>query len=154
MADDRRETKSKPKPKRKRGRTTALTGLLAVVALVAMWLSDCIPGFGIGAGTKEGEGEAEPTEPAKPAEPEPTPEPAATPDPVRKPMPMKLTIDARGCSIAGDDPIDCASLCEDEARFAQVDTVIVDAKDGPQAAVEAALECAKTKDLSVKLVRE
>jgi hypothetical protein len=159
MADDKRKTKSKGK----RARSTALTGLLAVVALVAIWLSDCIPGFGIGAGSKDGEGEqVDSPEPAQPAEPaEPAAEPAEPSEPAptlgegeRKLAPMQLTIDARGCSIAGGDPLDCASLCEDEARFADVDTVIIDAEHGPQAAVEAALECAKAKGLSVKLTRE
>src|SRR5690606_22397761 len=130
--DDKRAGKAK-----RGGRSTVVAGLLAIVALVAVWLSDCIPGFGIGSGVKDGEGEpAEETEPAKPAEPEP--EPAAEPDeqPVeRKPMPMKLTVDVRGCMIDGGEPIDCKTLCDDPKRFEGIDSVIIDAKDGPYQSV-------------------
>ncbi len=141
--------KDKQKSKGKGGRSTVLAGLLAVVALVAIWLSDCIPGFGIGAGTKEGE--AEQSEKAEKAESVETPSEQPS---VRKPMPMKLTIDARGCMINGGDPIDCSTLCEDASRFEGVDSVTIDAKDGPHEPVVAALDCLKSKKLSVAITRE
>ncbi|MFO7564700.1 MAG: hypothetical protein R6X02_18800 [Enhygromyxa sp.] len=152
---DKRASKAK-----RSGRTTGLAGLLAVIALIAMWLSDCIPGFGIGSGTKEGEGEVaeDEAEPAKPAEPEPDPpeeDEVAEPEPtVRKPMPMKLTIDARGCMINGGEPIACDALCDDPKRFEGVDAVTVDAKDGPHQAVVDALDCLETHDLAVAITRE
>jgi hypothetical protein len=156
MAD---QDKPKPKPKRS-GRTTALAGLLAVVAVIAAWLSNCIPGFGIGSESGDGEAEqAQESEPARPAEPEPEPEPepaepSETEPEVRKPMPIKLTIDARGCSIDGGESIDCKALCDDPKRFEGRDAVIIDAKDGPHAAVVDALDCLKTHDLSVSINRE
>lgn len=152
-------SKPKPEPKKRSARTTALAGLLAVIAAIAIWLSDCIPGFGIGSGVKDGDGEAEPTvdaEPAKPAEPEP-PEPAEPepPEPaVRKPMPVKLTIDARGCMIDGGEPIDCATLCEDAKRFEGRDAVIIDTKDASHATATEVIDCLKTHDLSLSITRE
>jgi hypothetical protein len=152
MAD---QDKRPSKPKRS-GRTTGLAGLLAVVALIAAWLSDCIPGFGIGSDSGDGEAEqAEEIDPAKPAEPEPEPPEPTEPEPsVRKPMPLKLTIDARGCMLDGGDPIDCKTLCDDPKRFEGRDAVTIDAKDGPHAAVVDALDCLKTHDLAVAITRE
>lgn len=146
--------KQKKKPKSGGGRTTALAALLAIVAAVALWLSDCIPGFGIGSGTKEGEAEtSEKAEEAKPDAPvEKQPEVEA--QSVRKPMPMKLTIDARGCSVDGGEPIDCATLCEDAKRFEGVETVLIDAKNGPHGVVVEVLDCLKAKSLSVSITRE
>jgi hypothetical protein len=148
--------KQKPKRKKGSGRTTVLAGLLAVIALVALWLSDCIPGFGIGAGTKDGEGEAaeQAPKPEVQAEaPKPVEEPAVE-APVRKPMPMKVTVDARGCMVNGADPVDCKSVCEQAELFDNVDSVIIDAKDGPQGLVVELLDCVKAKDLAVKIIRE
>ncbi len=152
------DDKRAPKAKRS-GRSTILAGLLAIVALIAVWLSDCIPGFGIGSGTKDGEGEQaeqDEAEPAKPAEPEPPePEPAKPAQPVvSKPMPMKLTIDARGCMIDGGEPIDCKTLCDDAKRFEGIDAVTIDAKNGPHGAVVDALDCLDSKDLAVAITRE
>src|SRR5690606_3772748 len=144
------------------GRTTVLAALLALVAAVALWLSDCIPGFGLGSGTKEGEAgesekseKSEKSEQATPAEPEPPAEDEPEQQPsVRKPMPMKLTVDARGCSVNGGDPIDCATLCDDAELFEGVGSVVIDAKRGPHGVVVEILDCLKSKNLSVAISRE
>jgi hypothetical protein len=159
--EDKRPTQ--PKPNKRGGRTAVAAGLLAIVAAVAAYLSNCIPGFGIGSsGTP---GDAEQAEPAKPAEPEPEP---AEPKPdeakqgetppgqlgARKPMPMKLTIDARGCSVGGDEPFDCEKLCDQTELFEGVDAVVIDAKHGPHGVVVEVLDCLKAKELAVSITRK
>jgi hypothetical protein len=153
------EDKRANKPKRT-GRTTVLAGLLAIVAVVAAYLSDCIPGFGLGSRSGDGEGEqaepadAKPAEPAdaKPAEDEQAVEPAPIPE--RKPMPLKLTIDARGCAFADGQPIDCATLCDRPELFEGADSVIIDATNGPHGVVVDVLDCLKSLDLSVSIKRK
>lgn len=146
---------NKQKRKSKGGlRTKLLAVLLGVVALAAIWLSDCIPGFGLGSqGTDEGQASsAEVVEPAVPAEPESEVEPVE-PAAARKPMPMKLTIDARGCLVNGGEPQDCEGLCEQDELFTKVDAVTIDAKQGPHGTVVKVLDCLKTKDLAVSITR-
>ena len=137
-----------------------LAGLLAVVALVALWLSDCIPGFGVGAGTKDSEGEAAKQD-AKPEvqteAPKPVEQPPAKVEPevaAPKPTPMKVTVDARGCMVNGADPIDCETVCDQAELFDNVDTVLIDATDGPQGFVDEVLTCVEAKHLAVKITRE
>lgn len=154
------EQKQANKPKRS-GRTTALAGLLAVVAVIAAWLSNCIPGFGIGGG--EGEGEADKaaeSEPAKPAEAEPETEPTKQGEggqaglgATREPLPLNLTIDARGCIFGDGQPIECEAACERDELFEGVDSVIIDAKNAPQSTVMDVLDCLKAKKLKVSIER-
>jgi hypothetical protein len=155
------EQKPASKPKRS-GRTTALAGLLAVVAVIAAWLSNCIPGFGIGGG--EGEGEADKaaeSEQAKPAEAEPEPskqgeagKSAEGLGSARKPVPLKLTIDARStCTFADGQAIDCDTVCDRDELFEGADSVIIDAKNAPQAVVVDVLDCLKAKKLAVSIQR-
>lgn len=150
-----------------------LAGLLAIVAVFAAWLSNCIPGFGFGSnGEGEGEGEqAAESERAKPAEAEPEtePEPAKPGEPSkpdglgaaadsdtseRKPVPVKLTIDARGCIFDGGEPIDCATMCDDDKLFEGADSVIIDAKNGPHGVVMDVLDCLKARGLAVAINRK
>lgn len=145
---------NKQEPKRKRGgggRTTVLAALLAVVALVAIWLSDCIAGFGIGS-SGDAEGEAEQAEPAEPAQPEP--EKVAPPEPEPEPEPaaaanktLKVTIDVHGCSIDGAAPSDCASVCERAELFEGVDDAILDVKEASHGSVIAMTDCLKSKGI-------
>jgi hypothetical protein len=155
------EQKQANKPKRS-GRTTILAGLLAVVAVLAAWLSNCIPGFGFGGG--EGEGDAEQageSEPAKPAEREPEPASSKADDAkppevgtTRKPVPLKLTIDARGsCTFADGQALDCATICDRDELFEGADSVIIDAKNASQSVVVDVLDCLKTKQLAVSIQR-
>lgn len=156
------QDKQEPKPKAKAGgrRTGLLAGLLALVALVAVWLSDCIPGFGWGSqGAADGEAklgdEAEPA--AEPAEPEPEPEPAEpeADEAEGEPPPVRLTIDARGCLIDGGEPQNCDALCEaDHARdelFGGREVVIIDAKHGSHEAVTKFRSCLEAKQLAVSV---
>ena len=154
------EDKRASKPKRT-GRTTVLAGLLAIVAVVAAYLSDCIPGFGLGSRSGDGEGEQAESEPTKPAEAEPTDakpaedEKAVAAEPTeRKPMPLKLTVDARGCIFADGQPIDCATLCDRPELFEGADSVIIDATNGPHGVVVDVLDCLKSLDLSVAIKRK
>lgn len=151
-----KQDKQASRPKR-RGRTTLLAGLLAVVGVLAAWLSNCISGFGIGSsGDAEGEAEqAVESEQATPAEPEAQPsESEQAGENVRKPMPLKLTIDARGCIFDGGQPIDCATVCEREELWEGADSVIIDAQNGPHGVVMEVLDCLKTKQLAVSIKRK
>jgi len=128
-----------------------LAGLLAIVGLVAIWLSDCIPGFGLGSeGVADGQVRGELAEPAErePAEPEP-----AEPESERK-LPMKLTIDARGCLVDGGQPQDCAALCDQDELFAGLDTVKIDAKNGPHETVSQVEACLRAKQLAVSITHK
>jgi hypothetical protein len=161
------QNKQPSQPKRGGARTLVFGGLLAIVALVALWLSNCIPGFGIGSrgegeGGEKGGGEKADADKAKPAEPESEPEKTAEPEQpktpeqpiVRKPMPMKLTVDPAGCSVNGGDPFDCATLCDQAELFEGIDTAIVDAKNGSHGVVVEVLDCLKSKDLAVSITRK
>ncbi|KIG17492.1 hypothetical protein DB30_03193 [Enhygromyxa salina] len=144
--------KQERKRKGSGGRTTVLGALLAVVTLVALWLSDCIPGFGIGS-SGDAEGDADQAEPAQPAEPEQVtpPEPEPEPEP---PAPesaanktLKITIDVHGCSIDGAPASDCASVCERGELFEGVDDAILDVKEASHGSVIAMTDCLKSKGI-------
>ncbi|PRQ09181.1 hypothetical protein [Enhygromyxa salina] len=139
--------KQERKRKGSGGRTTVLGALLAVVALVALWLSDCIPGFGIGSsGDAEGDAEqAEPVEQAEQAPPVPEPVPPEPKQAVDKTL--KVTIDVHGCSIDGAPAADCASVCERGELFEGVDDAILDVKEASHGSVIAMTDCLKSKGI-------
>jgi hypothetical protein len=159
------ETKPKPnerKPDKPRSRrTTVLLALLAVIVVLAIWLSNCIPGFGFGGAgeadgeaseqTAEGEAKTPPSEPAKPAEPPPTPTPEPAAAPVSKTLLVR--IDVRGCSIADAPPSECASLCERAELFENIDDAIVQVDGASQASVVAMLDCLKSKQIDKVAIR-
>ncbi|PRQ02839.1 hypothetical protein ENSA5_20160 [Enhygromyxa salina] len=151
--------KGKDKGKGSGGRTTVLAALLAIITLVAMWLSDCIPGFGIGSsGSADGEPEAsekaEPAEPEPEPKPEPEPEPEPKPEKLEKPGPLEIVVDARGCIIGDAAPQDCAALCEQDELFEGVNEVKIDTTEGPHDKVVALLDCVKNRGLEVAVTRE
>lgn len=155
----------KPKSKASKGggaRKTALTGLLAVVAVVAAWLSNCIPGFGIGS-SGDAEGEAENSEPAEPAvEAEAKPEPpeveveveaenSEPPEPAGKTL--TVTIDAHGCAVGEAAPGECAAMCEQGERFEGVDDAILDVKQASHESVVTMTDCLKSKGIDKIAIR-
>jgi hypothetical protein len=134
-----------PAAEKKRGsgvRTGLIGVLLAAVAALAIWLSDCVPGFGIGGGEGEGEGQA----PAKTDKPDTTP-PAKTeaaPLPA-KPAPPSIEIGVGGCKL-GDGPTQtCAELCKraEQGEFAGVESVTLHGEQGSQADVTQVIDCLK-----------
>ena len=157
MADDKDRKKKKGS-----ARTTALAGLLAVVAVIAAWLSNCIPGFGIGSsGDAEGEAEAEPAveaeakEEPKPAEPE-VKEDDKDDDKAGEAAgtTLTVTIDVHGCSVGGAEAFECASLCEKAELFEGVDDAILDANgDASHESVIAVTDCLKSKGIDKVAIR-
>ena len=158
MVTDYREKKPAKPPAKKKGgaRTPVLAGILAIVALVALWLSDCVPGFG---GGSEGGGDdktakSEKAEKAEKTEAVPEVQTEA-PDAVRKPMPLKVTVDGRGCSINGTAYSDCNEICEANASLlVGADSAVIDAKDGSHEKVTAIVDCLKANNISSRIDRD
>ena len=131
-----------------------LAALLAVVAAVAIWLSNCIPGFGVGS-SGDAEGEAEQAKQAEEAEPaQPEPEPVTPPEPQPQPeaaaaanKTLHVTIDVQGCSVGGAAPSDCAKICEQSELFEGVDDAILDVKEASHGSVIAMTDCLKSKGI-------
>ena len=157
--------KDKDKGKSKKGggaRTTAFTALLAVVAVIAAWLSNCIPGFGIGSsGDAEGEAEKAEAEKAVEAEAEPEPEPEPAKPEAKEDeqageaagKTLTVTIDVRGCALAEAEPSECASMCEREELFEGIDDAILDVKQASHESVVAMTDCLKTKGIDKIAIR-
>ncbi len=136
------ENKPSGPARRGKGRVTILGFLLAVVGAVALYLSDCIPGFGLGGGPGEGEGEkGEPTEePAKQAKPD---EQSSVETP---PVPSgKIVVGVGGCALEGEQAQPCEDLCKriSEGALEGAKEITIDAKEGTQASVVTLLDCLK-----------
>jgi hypothetical protein len=141
--------KPKPKPKGSGKRTTVLAALLAIVGLVAMWLSDCIPGFGVGSDAGDSEGEAEPAEAAepeaaKPEQPEPEQPPAKT---------LEVVISVHGCSVAGGEPLECEAMCEQAELFEGIDDAVLEVDGASHGSVVAVTDCLKSKGIDKVAIR-
>jgi hypothetical protein len=137
------------KPEKKRGgagvRTGLFAGLLAAVAALAVWLSDCVPGFGIGGGEGEGEGQAPATDkPDKPEKAEPPAKTEAAPLPA-KPAPPNIEIGVSGCKLDEGPTQTCAELCKraEQGEFAGVESIMLQSEQGSQADVTLVLDCLK-----------
>ena len=158
MADDKDRKKKKGS-----ARTTALAGLLAVVAVIAAWLSNCIPGFGIGSsGDAEGEAEAEPAVEAEAKEDAKEPEVKEDDKEDKEDdkageaagTTLSVTIDVHGCSVGGAEAFECASLCEKAELFEGVDDAILDANgDASHESVIAVTDCLKSKGIDKVAIR-
>jgi hypothetical protein len=143
-------------------RMTVIAALLAVIVVVAVWLSNCIPGFGLGSsgrgGADETDADADKAGPAKPepAKPEPAkPEPAkpelAKPEPAGKTL--SVTIDVAGCSVAGSEPAECSKLCERAELFAGIDDAVLDVAGASHGSVVEMLDCLKAKGIDKVAIR-
>jgi hypothetical protein len=158
-----------------RGRTTVIAALLAVAVVVAVWLSNCIPGFGIGSSgdsedaAKGGDAERadaakrEPVESTKsaPEKPEPKKPEPETPEP-ETPEPPKLgsagttltvKIDVAGCAVAGSEPIECSKMCERTELFAGIDDAVLEVAGASHGSVVEMLDCLKAKGIDKVAVR-
>lgn len=147
---------AKPKPEKSaRGgmgaRTGLLAALLAVVAAVAVWLSDCVPGFGIGGGEGEGEG-TEKIDETKPPTKAETPSKPAAPEPTI----TRIEVGIAGCALADETAIPCADLCKRIAadELAGTSKLIIAAKQGSHADVTTLLDCVNAKKLPVAMQRD
>ncbi len=152
-----------------RGRKAVLAAFVAVVAVVAVWLSNCIPGFGLGTSGEgqDGEGErAEPaksepakTEPAKPEPAKPEPPPTTEPRPVEPPplasagTTLTVAIGVNGCSVAGSEPIECSKMCERTDLYTGIDDAVLEVTGASQGSVVAMLDCLKTKGIDKVAIR-
>lgn len=140
------QAKSKPEKSSGRGvgaRTGLLAALLAVVAAAALWLSDCVPGFGIGGGKGEGEGEGTPAkqEPSEPVKTDEAKQPVLT-----APAPMTIEIAVDGCKLGDGPKQTCAELCKraEKGEFAGIEKVTLESEHGSQADVTLVIDCLTT----------
>jgi hypothetical protein len=156
---------------------TVLAALLAVIAVVAVWLSNCIPGFGLGSsgsGTNtanEGDAdkpeaaksEADKSEPAKtePAKPEPAKPEPVRPEPARPEPPpvggtgntLNVKIDVAGCAVGGAAPVDCSKLCERSELFEGMDDAVLEVDGASHGSVLAMTDCLKAKGIDKVAIR-
>ena len=164
-------TAQQPARKGARSRRVVLAALLAVAVVVAVWLSNCIPGFGLGSGSSgngEAEGDGERADAAKP-EPEPSKSEPSKPEPA-KPEPPKpdkaeppplgstgttltVAIGVNGCAVAGSEPIDCAKMCERTDLFTGIDDAVLEVAGASHGSVVAMLDCLKAKGIDKVAVR-
>jgi hypothetical protein len=164
---------SKQSARKARGRRmTVLAALLAVIAVVAVWLSNCIPGFGLGSsgsGTNTAnEGDADKPEAAKSeadkseadkSEPAKT-EPAKT-EPVRPEPPpvggtgntLNVKIDVAGCAVGGAAPVDCSKVCERSELFEGMDDAVLEVDGASHGSVLAMTDCLKAKGIDKVAIR-
>jgi hypothetical protein len=143
-------------------RMTVIAVLLAVIVVVAVWLSNCIPGFGLGS---SGRGDGDDTDvdagKAGPAKPEPAKPEPAKPEPPKpeppKPAPagktLSVTIDVGGCSVAGSAPVECSKLCERSELFEGIDDAVLDVSGASHGSVVEMVECLKAKGIDKVAIR-
>jgi hypothetical protein len=162
MADSKQ-----PARKATGGRTTVLAALLAVIAVVAVWLSNCIPGFGIGSsGSGAGEGskddakkaeaakseadkpEADKPEPAKPEADKPEPPPVGTAGNT-----LNVKIDVAGCAVGGAEPVDCSKICERSELFEGMDDAVLEVAGASHGSVLEMTDCLKAKGIDKVAIR-
>ncbi|MFV8749475.1 hypothetical protein ACNOYE_02860 [Nannocystaceae bacterium ST9] len=139
--------KPKPKPRGMGVRGGLLAVLLAVVAALAIWLSDCVPGFGIG-GEGEGEGAGQPASDEKPKA-EPAEAEVAPASPAGEPAPT-IEIGVLGCSLA-DEPVQpCAELCKriEKGELEGRASAILKSEQGSHADVTAVIDCLKAAGIT------
>jgi hypothetical protein len=164
------------KPPTRKGssrRTTVLAALLAVIAVVAVWLSNCIPGFGIGSsgsGEGEGNGEADKPEPAKseadkpePAKPEPAKPEPAKPEPATPELAppsvgtagktLSVKIDPAGCAVGGATPVECSKVCERPELFEGMDDAVLEVAGASHGSVIEMTECLKAQGIDKIAIR-
>jgi hypothetical protein len=148
-------------------RITVIAALLAVIVVVAVWLSNCIPGFGLGSSGRGGDDDTDvDAGKAGPAKPEPgKTEPAKTETP--KPEPSKLeppklgtagktlsvTIDVAGCSIAGSEPVECSKICERAELFEGIDDAVLDVAGASHGSVIEMTDCLKAQGIDKVAIR-
>jgi hypothetical protein len=153
---------------------TVIAVLLAVIVVVAAWLSNCIPGFGLGSSGrgddtdvdagKAGPAKPEPAKPEEPAKAEPPkPEPAKPEPPKPEPLgaeppkpadkTLSVTIDVGGCSVAGSERVECSKLCERTELFEGIDDAVLDVAGASHGSVVEMVDCLKAKGIDKVAIR-
>ncbi len=137
------------KPAKKRGGMGARTGLLglllAAIGALALWLSNCVPGFGIGGA--EGEGDAASSSKAESSTPTKTDE--AAPPSAASSTPV-IAVGVYGCKLNDEVAQPCADLCKraEQGEFAGVTAAKVASTQGSHADVTAVIDCLKAAGVS------
>jgi hypothetical protein len=167
---------SKPPARKGSGRrTTVLAALLAVITVVAVWLSNCIPGFGIGSSgsgdddASKGTDDAAATDKSDKAEPAKSeadkPEPAspdpASPDPAKPEPPplgaagktLNVKIDPAGCAVGGAAPVECSKVCERTELFEGMDDAVLDVAGASHGSVIEMTDCLKARGIDKVAIR-
>jgi hypothetical protein len=147
-------------------RITVIATLIAVIVVAALWLSNCIPGFGIGSSGGDGDddvdaGKAGPAKP-EPAKPEPAKSEPAKSEPAKSEQPeppkpagktLNVTINVAGCSVAGSEPVECSKICERAELFEGIDDAVLDVADASHGSVVEMTDCLKAQGIDKLAIR-
>ncbi len=118
------------------GRVPTLLGLVAVVALVAAYLSDCLPGLGAGGSLGAPQAEA-------PADAKATPPPEAKAAKAGTAARLQLVVKGEQCTQGDAAPTSCPELCAALRTRDPRPTVEIDATAGMHGVVEDLRRCLK-----------
>lgn len=148
-------------------RTTVLAALLAVITVVAVWLSNCIPGFGIGSSgsgdddASKGTDDAAKTDKAEPAKSEADKPEADKPEPDKPEPPplgaagktLNVKIDPAGCAVGGAAPVECSKVCERTELFEGMDDAVLDVAGASHGSVIEMTDCLKARGIDKVAIR-
>ena len=114
-----------------RGRTLGLLGLLVVVAVIAAYLSDCLPGLGAGGSLGVPESES------KDAEQKAVEKDDAAPGEAR----VRIVVDGDRCAVGSEPPTACPETCKAVGAGGTVEEIEIDATRGAHGTVETLKAC-------------
>ncbi len=105
-------------------------GVASAAAVAGAYLSDCVPGFGLG------DGGGPPTATSTPDKHEAPQEESAEDGSIA------VAVKGERCTLGEDSPDDCESVCASlEARALQSKSIAIDATLGAHGSVEALKQC-------------
>lgn len=147
-------------------RMPVLAALLAVIAVIAVWFSDCVPGFGSGSsGSGEGQrtdadadkAEAAKSESDKPESDKPPPQPdeplPTDPPPLAAGKTLNVKIDVAGCAVGVAEPVDCSKVCERSELFEGMDAAVLEVAGASHGSVIQMTDCLKAKGIDKVAIR-
>lgn len=123
--------------KRKSSKMLLLGGALAAAAAAGAYLSDCIPGMNLGAGSGS-------DAPAEDREKDEEAEKAVDPN-----APVAVRVVKDQCAKADDELGDCDALCKDLIALDPPREIVIDGAEGVHKTVTDLVDCLETAKLSV-----
>ena len=141
--------KAAPRDEKRGGPPLVVIGLLVVVALIAAYLADCIPGLGaggeLGAPTADSPADAKETPKAK------TPADADAEGQAAGEGRISVAVAGEQCRLPGQPEAPCEEVCaalKPKAQANRETVVEVDATEGAHGAVEALRTCLREAGFS------
>ncbi len=146
-------------------RTTVLAALLAVITVVALWLSNCIPGFGIGSSGSGDDDASKGTDDAAKSDKTDKAEPARSeadkPEPAKSEPPplgaagktLNVKIDPAGCAVGGAAPVECSKVCERTELFEGMDDAVLEVAGASHGSVLEMTDCLKARGIDKVAIR-